>query len=93
LGARAAKLQSAGYGGLGVPLTGQNARPGGGAPRELARSGRGTLTPNRRPSSSRASTKEQGEYGHDTYTHPSRGVVRGGAKDPTDDPAELDVLF
>jgi hypothetical protein len=28
LGARAAKLQSAGYGGIGVPLTGQNARPG-----------------------------------------------------------------
>jgi hypothetical protein len=28
-------------------------------------------------------------YWHDTYTPPSRGVARGGAKDPTDDPAEL----
>jgi hypothetical protein len=39
------------------------------------------LTPNRRPSSCRASTKEQGRYWHDTYTPPSRGVARGGAKD------------
>jgi hypothetical protein len=46
-----------------------------------------------RPSSRRASTKEQGKYWHDTYTPPSRGVARGGAKDPTDGPAELDVLF
>ena len=38
-------------------------------------------------------TKEQGKYWHDTYTPPSRGVARGGAKDPKDDPAELDVLF
>jgi hypothetical protein len=29
----------------------------------------------------------------DTYRPPSRGVARGGAKDPTGDPAELDVLF
>jgi hypothetical protein len=28
-----------------------------------------------------------------THRPASRGVVRGGAKDPTDDPAELDVLF
>ena len=41
----------------------------------------------------RASTKEQGKYWHGTYTPPRRGVARGGAKDPTDDPAELDVLF
>jgi hypothetical protein len=27
------------------------------------------------------------------HTAHSRGVARGGAKDPTDDPAELDVLF
>ena len=65
----------------------------GRTPRELARSGSWALTPNRRPSSRRASTKEQGKYWHDTYTPPSRGVARGGAKDPTDDPAELDVLF
>jgi hypothetical protein len=30
---------------------------------------------------------------HHTHTPPSRGVARGGAKDPTGDPAELDVLF
>jgi hypothetical protein len=29
----------------------------------------------------------------DTAAPPSRGVARGGVKDPTDDPAELDVLF
>jgi hypothetical protein len=57
------------------------------------------LTPNRRPSSRRASTKEQeleqGKYWHDTYTPPSRGVARGASKDPTDDPApaELDVIL
>jgi hypothetical protein len=51
------------------------------------------LTPNRRPSSRRASTKEQGKYWHDTAAQPSRGMTQGGAKDPTDDPAELDVLF
>jgi hypothetical protein len=42
----------------------------------------------------------QGEYkiarevlAHDTAAPPSRGVARGGAKDPTDDPAELHGLF
>jgi hypothetical protein len=49
----------------------------GGTPRELARSGRGALTPNRRPSSRRASTKEQGGYWHDTAAPPSRGVAGG----------------
>jgi hypothetical protein len=52
------------------------------------------LTPNRRLGARRASTKEQGKYWHDTAAPPSRGVARGGgAKDPTDDPAELHVLF
>jgi hypothetical protein len=36
---------------------------------------------------------KEAKYWHDTYTPPSRGVARGGAKDPTDDPAELYVLF
>jgi hypothetical protein len=36
----------------------------------------------------------RGRYWHDTAAPPSRGVARWGAKDPTDDPAELhDVLF
>jgi hypothetical protein len=38
---------------------------GGRTPRELARSGSWTLTPNRRPSSRRASTKEQEKHWHD----------------------------
>jgi hypothetical protein len=68
-------------------LTGKSTSPGedstgAGAERESG------FDPNRRPSSRRASTKEQGKY-----TPPSRGVARGVAKDPTDDPAELDVLF
>jgi hypothetical protein len=62
--------------------------------RELARSGRGALTPQPKAElAQRASTKEQGKYWHGTAAPPSRGVARGGAKDPTDDPAELDVLF
>jgi hypothetical protein len=71
--------------------TGESTSPGEGdstgasAERE---SGRGALTPNRRPSSRRASTKEQGKHWHDTVAPPSRGVARvRGAKDPTDDPA------
>jgi hypothetical protein len=77
-----------------VPLTGQNARPGedptgAGAERELG------FDP--QPKAELA----QGEYKgarevlarHTVYTPPSRGVARGGAKDSTDDPAELDVLF
>jgi hypothetical protein len=65
--------------------------PGRATPRELARSGRGAhLPPNRRAGARGASTKEQGKYWHDTAAPPSRGVARGGAKDPTDDPAELD---
>jgi hypothetical protein len=66
------------------------------------------LTHNRRPSSRRASTKAQGkreegrgkywddtEHGVTRKHSPAvgRGVARGCAKDPTDDPAELDVLF
>jgi hypothetical protein len=37
--------------------------------------------------------REGAGHWHDTHTPSSRGVARGGAKDPTDDPAELDVLF
>jgi hypothetical protein len=52
------------------------------------------LTPKRRWGARRASAKEQGKYWHDTTTPPSHSrVARGGAKDPTDDPAELYVLF
>jgi hypothetical protein len=50
------------------------------------------LTPNRRAGARGASTKEQGKYWHDTAAPPSRGVARGRAKDPTNDPAELHVL-
>jgi hypothetical protein len=56
-------------------------QPRGGTPRELARSGSGALTPDRRPSSRRASTKEQGRYWHDTYIPPwSQGC---SARPPT----------
>jgi hypothetical protein len=48
--------------------TGSSFGAPGRTPRELARSGSWALTPNRRPSSRRASTKEQGKYWHDTYT-------------------------
>jgi hypothetical protein len=78
-----------------VPLTGKSTRPGedstgAGAERELG------FDPQ-----SKAEVA-QGEYKGarevlarhvDTYTPPSRGVARGGVKDQTDDPAELDVLF
>jgi hypothetical protein len=52
-------------------------QPPGRTPRELARSGRGALTPNRRPGARRASAKEQGKYWHDTAAPPSRGMARG----------------
>jgi hypothetical protein len=55
------------------------ARAPGRTPRELARSGRGALTPNRKPGSRRAGTKEQGKYWHVTAAPPSRGVARGAA--------------
>jgi hypothetical protein len=54
------------------------------------------LTPKRRPGARRASEKEQGKYWHDTAAPPAQpwgGPGGGGTKDPTDDPAELDVLF
>jgi hypothetical protein len=58
--------------------------PRGGTPRELARSGRGALTPKRRPGARRASTKGLAiyifiQYWHHTGAQPSaRGVARGG---------------
>jgi hypothetical protein len=79
-----------------VPLTGQSARPGedstgAGAERELG------FDPQSKAELAQGEYKgasaQQGRYWHDTYTPPSRGVARGCAKDPTDDPAELDVLF
>jgi hypothetical protein len=76
-----------------VPLTGQSTRPGedstgAGAERESG------FDPQSKAELAQGEyKKEQGKYWHNTYTPPSRGVARGGAKDPTDDPAELGVLF
>ena len=77
-----------------MPLTGQSTRPGedptgAGAERE---SGFGPQS---------KAELAQGEYKGarevltgTTRTHrPAAGWPGGGAKDPTDDPAELDVLF
>jgi hypothetical protein len=78
-------------------LTGQSARPG-----EADPTGAGAERESGFDPQSKAELA-QGEYKGarevlstgttPTYTPPSRGVARGGAKDPTDDPAELDVLF
>jgi hypothetical protein len=80
--------------GLLSAVTGESTGPGG-TPRELARSGRGALTPNRR-SRARAGRVQssKGSTGTTRPHRPAAGWPGGGAKDPTDDPAELQhVLF